>query len=156
MKFVIIDFYPSISKSLLRKALYFAKIFTVVDEESLRIIMRSRKSLHVFFCDGNTWIKKGNHMFDVTMGSFDRAEVCELVGLLLLHKTKHLFGCNCVGLYGDDGLAVFNNVSGPKTDHTRKQLIKLFQDCDVKILVELNLTQTDFLEATLNLNTGKF
>ena len=154
MKFDIVDFYPSISESLLWKALQFAKNFTVIDEESLRIIMHSRKSL--LFCDGNTWIKKGNHMFDVTMGSFDGAEVCELVGLFLLYKMKHLFGCNCVGLYRDDGLAVLNNISGPKTDRTRKQLIRLFQDYDMKILVELNLTQTDFLDATLNLKTGKF
>ena len=95
-------------------------------------------------------------MFDVTMGWFDGAEVCELVGLFLIHKMKHLFGCNCVGLYRDDGLAVLNNISGPKTDRIRKQLIKLFQDYDMKISVELNLTQTDFLDATLNLNTGKF
>ena len=95
-------------------------------------------------------------MFDVIMGSFDRAEVCELVGLFLLYRMKHLFGCNCVGLYRDDGLAVLNNISGPKTDRARKPLIKLFQDYDIKILVELNLTQTDFLDETLNHNTGKF
>ena len=127
--------------------------FTVINEESLRIVMHLRKSL--LFCDGNTWIKKGNHIFDVTMRSFDGAEVCELVGLFLLHKMKHLFGCNCVGLYRDDGLAVLN-ISGPKTDCTQKQLIKLFQDYDMKILVELNLTQTNFLDTTLNLNSGKF
>ena len=95
-------------------------------------------------------------MFDVTMGSLDEAEVCELVGLFLLHKMKHLFGCNCVGLYRDDGLAVLNNISVPKNDRTLKQLIMLFQDYNIKILVELNLTQTDFLDATLNLNSGKF
>ena len=86
----------------------------LIDEESLRIIMHSRKSL--FFCDGNFWIKKGNHIFDVTMGSFDGAEVYELVGLFLLHKMKHPFGCNCIGLCTDDGLAVLNNISGLKTD----------------------------------------
>ena len=90
------------------------------------------------------------------MGSFDGAEVFELVGLFLFHKMKHLFGCNCVGLYRDDGLAVRNNISGPKTDRTQKQLIRLFQEYDMKISMELNLTQTDFLDATLNLNTGKF
>ena len=84
---------PSVSESLLWKALQFAKNFAVIDEESLRITMHSRKSL--LFCDGNTLIKKGNHMFDVTMRSFDGAEVCELVDLFLLHKMKHPFGCNC-------------------------------------------------------------
>ena len=33
--------------------------------------------------DGNPWTKKSSD-FDVTMGSFDGAEVCELVGLHLL------------------------------------------------------------------------
>ena len=41
--------------------------------------------------------------FDVTMGSFDGAETCELVGLFLLYQLTHL-DVN-VGLYKDDGLA---------------------------------------------------
>jgi hypothetical protein len=44
-------------------------------------------------------------LFDVTMGSFDGAESCELVGSYLLHliTTKH---GNNFGLYRDDGLGV--------------------------------------------------
>ena len=86
--------------------------------------MHSRKSQ--LFCDGNTWIKKGNHTLDVAMGSLDGAEVCELVDLFLLHKMKLLLSCNCVGAYTGDELAVLNNISGSKTDRTRKQLIRLF------------------------------
>ena len=63
-----------------------------MEQESLRILIYSRKSQ--LFCDGNTWIKKGNHMFDVTVGLFDAAGVCKLVGLFLLHEIKHTFGCN--------------------------------------------------------------
>ena len=40
---------------------------------------------------------------DVTMGSFDGAETCELVGLFLLSQLTHL-DVN-VGLYRNDGLA---------------------------------------------------
>ena len=50
-------------------------------------------------------------MCDVTMGSFDGAEVCELVGFFLLHEMKHLFGSSYVGLHRDDGLAVCNEIS---------------------------------------------
>eukprot|EP00794_Sanderia_malayensis_P017157 gene17157-biopygen14763 len=46
--------------------------------------MHSRKSL--LFNDNNAWVKKDNRNFDVTMGSYDGAEVCELVGLLILNK----------------------------------------------------------------------
>ena len=43
------------------------------------------------------WVKKdGNPLFDVAMGSFDGAEVCELVGLHLLNKIKSLLGSNNV------------------------------------------------------------
>ena len=39
------------------------------------------------------------------MGSFDGAEVCDLVGLFVLSKLQPL-GLSSVGLYRDDGLAV--------------------------------------------------
>ena len=49
----------------------------------------ARKSL--LFDDNGVWVKKdGNPLFIVKMGSFDSAEVCELVGLYLLNKIKPL------------------------------------------------------------------
>ena len=40
------------------------------------------KSL-LFLWQTKTWVKKNsNNCFDVTMGSYDGAEICELVGLL--------------------------------------------------------------------------
>ena len=41
--------------------------------------MHERKSL--LFSKDDVWVKKDNPSFDVTMGSQDRAEVCELVRL---------------------------------------------------------------------------
>jgi len=41
-------------------------------------------------------------LFDVTMGSHDGAERCELVGLFLLSTTSNKFRAN-IGLYRDDG-----------------------------------------------------
>ena len=35
----------------------------------------------MLFDSKGTWIKKDDNLFDVTMGSFDGAEICELVGL---------------------------------------------------------------------------
>ena len=53
---------------------------------------------------------KTTSAFDVTMGSYDGAEICELVGLYLLSQLQNL-NIN-VGLYRDDGLAV--------TKHTKR------------------------------------
>ena len=79
VSFDIDSFYPSITESLLSKAISFAKNYTTIRDKDIDIIMHCRKSL--LFDKDTAWTKK-NHsdMFDVTMGSFDGAEVCELIG----------------------------------------------------------------------------
>ena len=59
------------------------------------------------------WVKKDNPDFDVTIGSYYGAEVCELVGLCLLNLLTNEFGKHNIGLYRDDGLSCFQNISGP-------------------------------------------
>ena len=54
-------------------------------------------------------IKPGVNLFDVTMGAYGGAEICELVGLYMLNKINTFYPNN-VGLYHDDGLAVFKNI----------------------------------------------
>ena len=69
----------------------------------------------MLFHDGNAWVKKeANPLFDITMGSYDEAEVCELVRLYLSGKLAPLIGTKNVGLYKDDGLAVIHQANGPK------------------------------------------
>ena len=56
-------------------------------------IMHCKKSL--LFNNSDIWIQKeGNKDFDVTMGSFDDAEVCELVGLNILYILSTKYGRN--------------------------------------------------------------
>ena len=85
--FDIDSFYPTITKSLLSKAISFAKNYTTISEKDIDIIMHCRKSL--LFDNETAWTMK-NHssMFDVTMGSFDGAEVCELIRLFLLNNLQ--------------------------------------------------------------------
>ena len=45
------------------------------------------------------------------MGSYDGAEVCELVGLFILNDLCNIYGKENIGLYRDDGLAVFKNIT---------------------------------------------
>ena len=84
IKFPVVKFYPSISESLLQKALNFAQKFTEIDRELIYLIMHSRKS--VLFEPNQVWVKKRGNLFDVTMGSFNGAEICELADLYLLHN----------------------------------------------------------------------
>ena len=89
--FDIAEFYPSISENLLNKSIAYAKSFTKIEDNAINAIKLARKSL-LFNKDG-AWIKKGDGtLFNVTMGSFDGAAICELVGLYLLDKLSSLIG----------------------------------------------------------------
>ena len=66
------------------KALKFAESYTNISDEDKRIINHSRKSL--LFNNQQAWIKKESGLFDVTIGAYDGAEVCELVGNFLLYQ----------------------------------------------------------------------
>ena len=102
IQFDVCEFYPSISENLLDLALDFASEYTNITDEEKDIIIHAKKTF--LFHEGTPWVKKGDSNFDVGMGSFDGAETCEIVGLFLLSKLKHL-GLN-LGLYRDDGLGV--------------------------------------------------
>ena len=56
------------------------------------------------------------------MGSYDGAEVCELVGLFILCGLGNTYGKECIGLYRDDGLAVFKIISGTLAEELGKTL----------------------------------
>ena len=79
-----------------------------------KLIKHARKSL--LYNNSEPWIKKDSGLFDVTMGAYDGAEVCELVGTFLLHKLSLKYNKNNIGLYCDDGLAIYKNISGPKSE----------------------------------------
>ena len=90
------------------------------------------------------------------MGSYDGAEVCELVGLFLLHKLAQVIDKSLIGLHRDDGLALLRNASGTEMEKFRKTVVKIFKELGLKITSELNSHQVDFLDVTLKLNSGKF
>ena len=115
------EFCPSFSEDLLDKAINWAKNFTIISSQHISIIKHARKSL--LFNGGIPWVKCSNQqMFDVTMGSFDGAEICELVGLYILDELSLLFGKDYVGLYRDDGLLLLKSNSGRIANLTRKKL----------------------------------
>ena len=118
--------------------------------------MHSRKSL--LFNNSDIWIKKeGNKDFDITMGRFGGAEICELVGLLILRILSTTYGRNHNGIHRGDGLACFENVSGPKADQIRKDFIYIFRkEFQVSIVCKTNLKIVNFIDVTLDLTTGKY
>lgn len=85
--FHVCEFYPSITESLLSKALDFASTYRQITNQEREIILHSKRS--VLFSDDCPWEKKSaNNQFDVTMGSFDGAETSELVGCYLCPSSR--------------------------------------------------------------------
>ena len=154
ISFDIIDFYPSISEKLLDQALSWASNLASISNEDISIIKHARKSL--LFSNGKPWTRNNNsNLFDVTMGSYDGAEICELVGLFILKQLGKTFGNENIGLYRDDGLAIIKNKSARLADKTRKELHKIFEQFGLKITAEANLHVANFLGVTFDLTSGK-
>ena len=84
--------------------------------------------------------------FDVTVGSYDGAEVCEIVGLFMLDMLSKLFEKNSIGLYRDDGLSIFRNYNGHQNDKVRKDLMKLFKKYQLNLDTKCNLKIVDYLD----------
>ena len=102
--------YPSITKHLLLKAIEHAKLYTSITQQELDIILHARKSL--LFSKNKPWEKTINEsLFDITMGSYDGAEICELVGLYILSFLGKVYGIQNVVLCRDDGLACLHKIS---------------------------------------------
>ena len=156
-KFIIFDikdFYPSISQELLQKSLNFAQRFIDINTNDKEIIFHSRKSL--LFTNTDTWMKKNNTLFDVTMGAYDGAEVCELIGIYLLHQLSIEYEIGNFGLYRDDGLGVLKSKSGTESEKIKKNIQKMFKENGLDLVIQCNLTIVNYLDVTLNLNNATY
>lgn len=150
--FDIVDFYPSITADLLNAALDFAQQYDKITDAERNIILHSKQSC--LYSEKQPWGKKTTtNLFDVTMGSFDGAETCELVGSFLLSRieTKHGKG---FGLYRDDGLGI-TKATPRQAERIKKDLCAIFKEHGLKITIEANKKTADYLDVTLNLNNGK-
>ena len=152
IQFDICEFYPSISVELLSDALGWASNVTKISTLDREVIMAAKNTL--LYNSNSPWCKKTQpDFFDVTMGSYDGAETCEIVGLFILSKLK-LHGID-LGLYRDDGLACS---AKPKReiDNIKKKIQKTFNDLGLNITIEANSTFVDFLDVTFDLKTGLY
>ena len=81
-----------------------------------------------------------------------------MVGTFILKKNKlnTVMGNGNVGLYGDDGLGIIRNLSGPKIDQKRKKIIKIFKEWGLSITIKTNLKNSGlyFLDIQLNLQNN--
>ena len=140
---------------MLNNAITFAENYISISKEDIRIIKHSSKSLLLY---GNeTWKKKdADTTFDVTMGSYDGAELCELIGIYMQSPLTNIVSKDNMGLYRDDGLFILHKINKQQTDRVRKKIISIFKNIDFKIEIVTNLTEVDFLDVTFNLENNTY
>ena len=89
--------------------------------------------------------------FDITMGSFNGAEICKLVGLYIQSKLEKILPKSNFGLYRDDELALLRSLNRQQTDKVRKIIIRVFKNIGLSLGIETNLKEANFLDVSLNL-----
>ena len=120
----------------------------------MQIMYHARKSL--LFSNEKPWMKREGNLFDVTMGAYNSAEICELVGIFILNKISEKYDKNDIGLHKDDGLVLSKNISGPESERTKKNFQSLFKKYRQEIIIECNRKVVDFLDVTFNLKDGTY
>ena len=154
------SYYPSISEELLDKAIKFASenvgMDIDFDDETIKIIKHCRKTILCY--NNDIWLKKNNtSLFDVAMGAKDSAEICELVGLYILQLIKDKFPQLDIGLYRDDALGCYDaSMPGHERSVLEKGIHEVFKSINLKIDLNLEKIQVNFLDITLNIEKNKF
>ena len=146
MKADIKAFYPNISEKLFLDAREWAKQYIEITEDEIELMLNTHLSFLTY--NGKVWIKKEGLGFDTTMGSFDGAESCEIIGLFLLSKIKEVV--KEAGIYRDD-LVIIDRFSRKQWEDIRKRLIKLFKDHGLGLICELETNVADFLDVVIDI-----
>ena len=83
------------------RALDLAKEYMVIPLDKVEIIKHCRKTL--LYYEDSVWIKKGEGgNFDVSIGAYDGAEICELVGCVLLYSINKIMDPSSHGIYHNE------------------------------------------------------
>ena len=117
-------------------------------DEDISVVKHVRKSR--LFNHGKPWIKNNNSdLFDATMGSYDGAEICELVDLFILNRLRKKFGKKNLGLYRDNGLAIIKKNQHVWQTKPEKSTTKFGTICR-------NLHVVNFFDVAFDLATQKY
>ena len=109
------------------------------------------------FYENESWKKKDTDAtFDVAMGSYDSAELCELIGIYIQSLLINILSKDIIGLYKDDGLIILRKANKQQTDRVRKKIISIFQNINIKIETVTNLTEVDLLGVTFKLENNTY
>ena len=73
--------------------------------------------------------------------------------MFLLNNLANKFDKTSVGLYRDDGLALFKNINGHLADKIPKEFHQLFKENGLSLEIECNLKTLNYLDIILGFST---
>lgn len=100
--FDIINFYRSIKPHHLLKAIRFARKYTCIEVKDIKVIKHICKTTSTLKLITK---KDENTLYDVSMGSFFCADLCEFERLYVLHSLQSIYNANEIVSLRDNGLA---------------------------------------------------
>ena len=141
-------FYSPISETPLEHARDFVTNYVNISDDYHYIILEAKLSL--LFNNRNPWQRTNtNTLFNATIGSYNRAETCELIGIYILLQLKEKSYGMEIGLNRDDSFAVLNQTP-QKIDKIKKEICKVFTTNNLHTKKVINS-----LDVTLDLTTEK-
>ena len=152
ISFDICDYYGSITQELFKEAVDWARTIVPITPTEVEVIFKSKQTFLSY--GGQTWKKKGDDQFNISMGSWDGAESTDIVGLFLLSKMQALKDAK-PGLYRDDGLLVTRGTPR-NTEKLKQDLTNLFSKYKLKLTLDCNHKIINFLDVTFNLDDGLY
>ena len=121
----------------------------ILHKETSKLCSIPEKSI---LCNnGIPWVKKEGTGFDVIMGTYDRAEICELISIFMLSLLGTKYDSENIGLHRDDGLSIFRNVTGPELEKIKKHIKKIFKEKMLNVIIECTTKIVNYLDVTFNL-----
>lgn len=92
------------------------------------------------------------------MGSLDSAEATDLVGIYIIYSLAkdNNIDIRDIGLYSNDGLIIVRNATSVKCDQVRTAIHRDMKDFGLKVEVNANLKQVNFLDVTLDLDLNTY
>ena len=118
------NFYGEISEELLNKALDWAETITPIHPQHREIILQVRKTF--LFHKGRPWVKEDG-IWDISMGSYDSAEVTDLVGLYMLQQIRDRDLGIDPCFYRDD-FVTDSDKSRKENEEIRKKICEIFEE----------------------------
>ena len=93
-------------------------------------------------------------IFDVGVGAYHGSQVCELVGLFMMSRLKHIKDLGLV-IYRDDVLGV-TRATSRQQEKMRQKIAQIFGEHGLSITIFINLKTVNFLDVTLDLVKNEY